>query len=85
METFNKPSQRERLLKLLKERGRRGVYVYEIMAPWPSGCGIAQYGARILELRRRGYDIKNVTPGHFVLEEKIEEPKEIKAEQKSFL
>jgi len=70
MET-NRLTQKMRLLELLKERGEAGVYVYEIMTPRPVGLGIAQYGARILELRRQGYIIMNTEPGHFVLKENI--------------
>jgi len=60
-------SQKERILTLLQERGDEGVMVYEIMAPRPNGLGIAQYNARIKELRELGHKIINVTPGHFVL------------------
>jgi hypothetical protein len=60
-------TQKQRLLDLLRERGSQGVKVYEIMAPRPEGLGIAQYNARILELRRNGYRIINKEPGHFVL------------------
>jgi hypothetical protein len=41
--------------------------VYEIMTPRPNGLGIAQYTARIHELRGKGYKIENVEPGRFVL------------------
>ena len=64
----NDDTQQGRLLKLLKERGNNGVYVYEIMTPRPNGCGISQYGARILELREQGHNIVNKKPGLFVLE-----------------
>jgi len=70
MET-NRLTQKSRLLNLLRERGGAGVYVYEIMTPRPVGLGIAQYGARILELRRQGYIIENKEPGHFVLKEDL--------------
>lgn len=60
-------SQKSRLFDLLLERGGRGVYVYEIMAPTPQGLGIAQYGARILELRKKGWNIVNDYIGHFIL------------------
>lgn len=62
-----KLTQCERILTLLKRRGGMGVMVYEITAPRPEGLGVAQYNARIKELRARGHNIKNVTPGHFVL------------------
>ncbi len=64
-----KPTQEERILNLLRERGRVGVKVYEFMLPRPHGQGIAQYNARIWGLRKKGYNIINKTPGHFVLEE----------------
>jgi len=59
-------TQKQRLLHRLIERGEEGVYVYEIMQPRPNGLGIAQYNARILELRAEGHPIINITPGHFV-------------------
>lgn len=65
-ELFNL-TQKDRILKLLQMRGTAGVMVYEIMAPRPTGLGVAQYNARIKELRTLGYSIMNKTPGHFVL------------------
>ena len=65
-------SQEGRILKLLRERGDKGVFVYEIIAPRPEGLGVAQYNARILGLRNNPihhFDIENVKPGHFVLHE----------------
>jgi hypothetical protein len=62
-------TQGQRLYEFLKTRGDNGVFVYEIMAPRPEGLGISQYGARILELRRKGYNIVNKKPGLFVLQE----------------
>lgn len=63
-------TQEQRILDLLEERGSQGAYVYEFMTPRPSGLGIAQYSARIHGLRRKGYEIVNKEPGHFVLEKK---------------
>lgn len=60
-------TQEERILNLLRERGEQGAYVYEFMMPQPQGLGIAQYNARIYGLRKKGYDIVNKVPGHFVL------------------
>lgn len=60
-------SQKERILEFLKLRGREGVMVYEIIAPRPEGLGVAQYNARILELRELGHNIVNLQPGHFIL------------------
>lgn len=72
-------TQKERILELLQERKDRGAFVYEFMMPRPQGLGIAQYNARIKELREQGYDIENVTPGHFVLREsKTSEPTPVK-------
>jgi len=62
-------TQEERILDLLKARGERGVYVYELMMPRPQGLGIAQYNARIYGLRQKGFDIINKEAGHFVLSE----------------
>lgn len=64
-----RPTQEGRILKLLKERGERGVQVWEFMLPRPQGLGIAQYNARIFGLRRKGYNIVNKKPGLFVLQE----------------
>jgi hypothetical protein len=63
-----KMPQRKRILKLLKDRGSQGVYVWELTRSRPDGLGCQQYNARILELRRQGYNIVNKVPGHFVLE-----------------
>ena len=60
-------SQEGRILDLLRKRGPQGVKVYELMTPWPQGEGIAQYNARIYGLRKKGYEIVNKEPGHFVL------------------
>ena len=68
MTTYEKrPTQENRILELLRERGDQGVYVYEFMTPTPDGLGIAQYGARLLGLRRKGFNIINKEIGHFVL------------------
>ena len=66
-----RPTQEQRILKLLRERGEHGVRVWELMAPRPQGLGIAQYNARIFGLRKRGYNITNKEPGHFILEKDI--------------
>ena len=61
-------TQEKRILRLLKERGENGVKVYELIMPNnQGGLGIAQYNARIWSLRQKGYNIKNIEPGHFVL------------------
>ena len=61
-------TQEERILVLLKSRGRDGAFVYEFMTPRTrGGLGIAQYNARIWGLRQKGYVIENKEPGHFVL------------------
>lgn len=60
-------TQREQLLRLLRSRGSKGAYVYELQAPKPQGLGLAQYNARIFELRAKGFNIVNVEEGHFVL------------------
>jgi hypothetical protein len=65
----NSKTQENRILELLRERGQLGAYIYEFMTPNPNGLGIAQYGARIYSLRRKGFNIINKQPGHFVLEE----------------
>ena len=70
-------TQQDRLLAILMERGEKGVYVYELIAPRPKGLGIAQYNARIKELRTMGYNIVCVEKGRFVLRKKNEEEKEV--------
>lgn len=66
-----RPTQEQRILKLLQDRGEQGAYVWEFMMPQNrGGLGVAQYNARIYGLREKGYDIVNVEPGHFVLKEK---------------
>lgn len=68
-------TQEERILDLLKERGSKGVFVWEFMMPRNrGGLGIAQYNARIWGLRKKGYNIVNEKPGHFILVES--EPKQ---------
>lgn len=59
-----KLTQRQRLLNAFETKGE--LYVYEIMQPQPHGLGIAQYNARIKELREQGHQIINKEPGHFV-------------------
>ena len=83
MTTYEKrPTQEERILYLLRRRGKAGAFVYEFMIPGnQGGLGIAQYNARIWGLRRKGHVIKNVTPGHFVLVEDAEAPKELESGQ----
>jgi len=67
---IEKPTQENRILDLLREKGSKGVFVYELIAPRPEGLGIAQYNARIWSLRKKGFIIENKEPGHFVLQEK---------------
>ena len=59
-------TQAQSILEYLKDH-TEGAYVYELIAPQPHGLGIAQYNARIYELRRKGYDIRSDRAGHFVL------------------
>lgn len=66
------PTQEEKILSLLRQRGKNGAFVYEFMTPRPQGLGVAQYNARIYGLRKRGYVIENEEPGHFVLTKDIE-------------
>lgn len=69
-------TQEQRILDLLKERGKEGAFIWDFIMPRNrGGLGIAQYNARIYGLRKKGYLIKNVEPGHFVLE-KEPEPKQ---------
>ena len=70
MNYIKKPTQEQRILELLMERGSEGAKVYEFMMPRPQGLGIAQYNARIWGLRKKGHDIRNKIPGHFILIQK---------------
>lgn len=65
---LKRPTQENKILNLLKKRAKKGVKVYELIAPQPTGLGIVQYNARIYSLRRKGYSILNIKPGHFILE-----------------
>lgn len=58
-----KPTQEMRILKFLKERGKTGVYAWEIMRD----LHILQYNARIFGLRKKGHIIINSQPGLFIL------------------
>lgn len=63
-----RPTQEQRILELLRARGKEGVFVWDFMSPSnKGGLGIAQYNSRIWGLRKKGYVIENVKPGHFVL------------------
>ena len=55
-ETQSLNHQQRRILDLLLESPNQWVRLPEILA-----LGIAQYGARILELRREGFQIENRT------------------------
>jgi hypothetical protein len=50
-------NQKQRIIDYLETHGR--LPVWKIIQPQPVGLGIAQYNARILELRREGYPIEN--------------------------
>jgi len=61
-------TQKQRLLNLLQTRKR--VPVWYLIAPRPQGLGIAQYNARIYDLRHEGHNILNKTDdnGHTYFE-----------------
>jgi len=74
------PTQEERIIALLRERGSEGAFVWDFTMPRnKGGLGCMQYNARVWGLRQKGYVIENVKPGHFVLKE---EPKPV---QNNFL
>jgi hypothetical protein len=67
------PTQEESILELLRERGEKGAYAWEFTMTKPmGGLGIMQYNARIFGLRKKGYEIDNVTPGFFILKKDIQ-------------
>lgn len=72
----NIKSQKGRILNLLRERGEQGVKVYELIAPRPEGLGVAQYNARLYDLRHLGYNIVN-TDDKFILVSEPEKPQYI--------
>lgn len=75
-------TQEERILNLLRTRGKNGAFVWEFMTPRnKGGLGIAQYNARIWGLRKKGFVIKNEEPGHFVLVKDAEAVAEVEPEQ----
>ena len=49
-----KPTQVEKILQLLKDRGARGVFNYEM----DNDLHIPRYSSRLHELYRLGYDIR---------------------------
>ena len=71
--TSRSPNQREKILNLLRERGRAGASNRELN----SFC--FRYGARIWELRRAGYEVDTIREGNsrfrFVLRHGPIEPK----------
>jgi hypothetical protein len=69
----NTQTQKQRLLDFLKKQGEQGALVYQLQAPRPNGLGLAQYNARIFELRAEGHNIVSIEPGHFVLKERNQE------------
>jgi hypothetical protein len=56
--SHNRPRQRDRILALLKDCAPAWVPLPDILA-----LGIAQYGARIFELRRLGHRIESKQDG----------------------
>jgi hypothetical protein len=66
-------TQEDQILKLLKERGERGAYAYEMTNTdfmRDRGGAIMQYGRAIHTLRHKmGYNIVNKKRGWFVLVE----------------
>ena len=73
---YNSPTQEQRILDLLKLRGKEGAGVWEFITPRNmGGLGIAQYTARISGLRQRGYEIISDPIGHYTLIKEAEPPK----------
>jgi hypothetical protein len=56
-------TQEGKILQLLRERGKLGIWSWEITGD----LHIMQYNARIFGLRHKGYDVINVKKNHFVL------------------
>jgi hypothetical protein len=58
--------QQKRILHALINN-KNGITVQFINLSQPEGLGITQHGARILELRRKGFEIRNDRDCHFYL------------------
>lgn len=68
------PTQEEKILSFLQERGEKGVFAWEIT----DNLKILQYNARIFGLRKKGYNIINKEKCHFILmEENMDTTEEI--------
>ena len=67
-------TQENQILDLLGERKGMGAYSYELAKPKPDGCGVLQYNARIYGLRKKGHNIVSDFKGHFILQERTQEP-----------
>lgn len=65
-----KPTQEERILAFLEERGADGVHSWEIVQ-----MPILQYTARIWGLRDKGHDIINVKKNLYILGKYLKEYK----------
>jgi hypothetical protein len=62
-------TQAGRILELLRERGSAGIPVYELITPRSmGGQGIAQYNARVYELRQKGFNIVNKDNTFYLIE-----------------
>lgn len=59
---IKKPTQEEKILAFLQDRGPIGIFSWEIV-----NMGILQYTARIWGLREKGHIIKNVKKNLYVL------------------
>lgn len=59
MQPSKKPTQKERVLAFLQQRGARGATSIEIA----NATGSMRFGARIKELREQGYQIESVREG----------------------
>ncbi len=66
---IHKQTQTDRILELLRERGNAGIPVWEMIAPRPQGLGVAQYNARVYELRQKGYEIVNKDNTFYLIEQ----------------
>ena len=69
MNPFTEGTQKHRIMRYLTAFGR--VEVWKLITPRPEGLGVAQYNARIKEMREilepQGFEIRNKSGKYFEL------------------
>lgn len=59
---MNQLSQKDRVLRLLRQRGNRGITAVDFLGPYVADGGkpITRVAARVQDLRDAGYDVQTV-------------------------